>query len=587
MSDIFLSYASEDLPRVRPIVQALEHRGWSVWWDRTMLPGDTYDQVIDRAIQEAKCVIVVWSRTSVDSEWVRAEADEGRQRGILIPVMIDEVRIPLSFRQMHAAHLMDWRETEPHQEFDTLVRAMTNLLGPSPLGEQAEAADDTPIEPPREREAPLPHEKVSEPHKSSADRVTETITSPGGNKRALVWGAVVGVCLLGLLIYFAILSRDTPQRPPPSPQVVKTYRLTIHTTPSDSTIKMLNTDAAYRPGVKLEPGQYDILVERDGYIPVRRHITIAHADVLLNIALAISPKPSEPKTIRNSIGMEFVLIPAGEFRMGSTKGDSDERPVHAVTISTPFYLGKHEVTQAQWEEVMRNNPSRFTGDPNRPVEQVSWEDVQAFIRKLNEKEGGTKYRLPTEAEWEYAARAGSTTAYSFGDDRGQLGEYGWYWDNSDKKTHPVGQLKPNVWGLYDYAWQRLGVGAGLVRGLFCRVIHGSAGPFVRLEPGAPGWRLGRRRRVWPVGVPPPLAPRQPRPRLSSSEDGFVALGSFTLLRLGSVLNLEGARPRGEAHSAAAQTEQPGARKALGVQGRSSWSRRFSRAEGGRLARERQ
>jgi formylglycine-generating enzyme required for sulfatase activity len=98
---------------------------------------------------------------------------------------------------------------------------------------------------------------------------------------------------------------------------------------------------------------------------------------------------------------------------------------------------------------MGTNPSRFKGESKRPVEQVSWEDAQEFIRKLNAKEGGTKYRLPTEAEWEYAARAGSTTAYSFGDDVTQLGEYAWYDQNAGNTTHPVGQRKPNAWGLYD------------------------------------------------------------------------------------------------------------------------------------------
>ena len=145
--------------------------------------------------------------------------------------------------------------------------------------------------------------------------------------------------------------------------------------------------------------------------------------------------------------MEFVLIPAGEFLMGSTAGDGDERPVHRVQIAQPFYLGKYAVTQGQWEAVMQNNPSRFTGDPTRPVEQVSWEDVQAFIQRLNSQE--TRYRLPTEAEWEYAARAGSTTAYSFGDDAAELWRYAWYSETAGDATHPVGQLQPNAWGLYD------------------------------------------------------------------------------------------------------------------------------------------
>ena len=98
---------------------------------------------------------------------------------------------------------------------------------------------------------------------------------------------------------------------------------------------------------------------------------------------------------------------------------------------------------------MGTNPSHLTGDRNRPVERVSWEDTQGFIRKLNMREGRARYRLPTEAEWEYACRAGSQTSYSFGDAPPQLDAYGWYADNSGEMTHPVGQRKPNTWGLYD------------------------------------------------------------------------------------------------------------------------------------------
>lgn len=154
-------------------------------------------------------------------------------------------------------------------------------------------------------------------------------------------------------------------------------------------------------------------------------------------------------TMTNSIGMEFVLIPAGTFRMGTDQGEADERPAHQVTISQPFYLGKYEVTQAQWQALMGNNPSLYREDPQRPVEQVSWEDAQAFLKALNAREGGARYRLPTEAEWEYAAQAGSTAAYSFGDDASQLGQYAWYKGNSGHHPHPVGKMQPNAWGLYD------------------------------------------------------------------------------------------------------------------------------------------
>lgn len=167
----------------------------------------------------------------------------------------------------------------------------------------------------------------------------------------------------------------------------------------------------------------------------------------LGIPVLYTPQPQSK--ITNGFGIEMILIPAGEFLMGSEKGWDWEKPVRKVQISQPFYLGKFPVTQAQWQTVMGNNPSRFIGDLNHPVESVSWNDAQEFLRKLGEHEKGKPYRLPTEAEWEYAARAGSTTAYCFGDEPERLSEYAWYDQNSDDRTHPVGQLKPNAWGLYD------------------------------------------------------------------------------------------------------------------------------------------
>ncbi|MDK2940248.1 MAG: hypothetical protein PWQ51_2413 [Methanolobus sp.] len=187
----------------------------------------------------------------------------------------------------------------------------------------------------------------------------------------------------------------------------------------------------------------------------------------------------------NSIGMQFMKIPAGDFMMGSNIYVS-EGPIHRVSISKPFYFGKYPVTQKEWKAVMGSNPSRFKGD-DYPVESVSWDDVQEFVKKLNSKEGVTAYRLPYESEWEYACRAGTTTSYFFGnnssihtrlcrlpywkeimkylhlDDVSKLEKYAWYsghktlkeWVkdmdiiNEKGSTHPVGQKRPNPWGLYD------------------------------------------------------------------------------------------------------------------------------------------
>jgi len=159
-----------------------------------------------------------------------------------------------------------------------------------------------------------------------------------------------------------------------------------------------------------------------------------------------------PVHTTNSLGMKLNLIPPGEFTMGSPASETgrlDTETEHLVKITKPFYLSEHEVTQEQYERVMGKNPSFYKGT-NKPVEEVSWDDAADFCRKLSDQEGD-QYRLPTEAEWEYACRAGTTTKYGFDDDDdvSLLGEYAWYWDSSKLTTHSVGELKPNPWGLHD------------------------------------------------------------------------------------------------------------------------------------------
>ena len=169
---------------------------------------------------------------------------------------------------------------------------------------------------------------------------------------------------------------------------------------------------------------------------------------------ALAAAPPSPgavelsETWTNDLQMTFVLVPAGSFDMGSESGDEDERPVHSMRIDEPFYIAQFEVTQAQWFSVMENDPSQFTDDDNRPVENVSWNDAQAFITKLNAADSAATYRLPTEAEWEYAARAGSGEAYAFGDDAAELDTYAWYANNAADTTHPVGEKQPNAWDVH-------------------------------------------------------------------------------------------------------------------------------------------
>lgn len=169
----------------------------------------------------------------------------------------------------------------------------------------------------------------------------------------------------------------------------------------------------------------------------------------------------------DGVKMEFVLIPAGSFRMGSTKGPKDERPIHRVVISKPFYMAKHELTQGQWEAVMgedkrltaNESPDNEMTGPMKAMNALSWNKCQDYISELSKKAPGQAFALPTEAQWEYACRAGSETEYHFGDEPEKLGEYAWFqgnaiWPNMpdyEGRTHyhDTGVKKPNAWGLHD------------------------------------------------------------------------------------------------------------------------------------------
>ena len=193
-------------------------------------------------------------------------------------------------------------------------------------------------------------------------------------------------------------------------------------------------------------------------------VPLAALTAIGSLTLATAEEPKEaggrkqgpPKEIAVDLGggvkLEMTLIPVGKFTMGPLDRGWDaygnESPRHDVRITRPFYLGKYKVTQEQWQAVVGDNPSHFKG-PKNPVETVSWDDCRKFLETLNKKLGGGRFSLPTEAQWEYASSTGKNTMYCFGNDESQLGEYAWYDKNSGDKTHPVGEKKPNAWGLYD------------------------------------------------------------------------------------------------------------------------------------------
>jgi formylglycine-generating enzyme required for sulfatase activity len=273
-------------------------------------------------------------------------------------------------------------------------------------------------------------------------------------------------------------------------------RIYVDATPKEAQIRILHMKPKFRQGMELPPGRYELEASYSGYFTLNKWVSLsASEDLTVEMQLQpkeriqVQPEPQistrpiqveqqpqistrpiqtipQSKTFTNSLGMRFVLIPAGSFMMGSPANesgrDSDEIQ-HKVKLTKSYYMQTTEVTQGQWKAVMGSNPSSFENCGNDcPVESVSWNDVQTFLKKLNRMDRGRTYRLPTEAEWEYAARAGTTTSYSFGDDSNQLSKYGnfcdskctYSWkDNSQndrfKNTAPVKSYSPNSWGLYD------------------------------------------------------------------------------------------------------------------------------------------
>ncbi|MGD9248136.1 MAG: SUMF1/EgtB/PvdO family nonheme iron enzyme, partial [Desulfobacteraceae bacterium] len=233
-------------------------------------------------------------------------------------------------------------------------------------------------------------------------------------------------------------------------------RLELKSSPEGAQVSIDNTIRGNTPIIieNLPAGNQKVIINKKGYEKKTLQVSIKAGEYkTLDVQLKPVVKPGPKKKISNDIGMEFVYIQPGTFKMGSPsaeQGRYKDEHQHRVTLTRGYYIQTTEVTQHQWEAVMGNNPSSFRNACGKdcPVERVSWHDAQAFIRKLNQMEGTTQYRLPTEAQWEYACRAGSTSRFSFGNSDGLLDFFGWYKTNS-VMTHAVGQKPANPWGLYD------------------------------------------------------------------------------------------------------------------------------------------
>ena len=458
-ASVFISYAQEDKPRVRPLADFLVARGWAVWWDEDIPLGKTFDQVIEEVLNAAKCVIVVWSRESVRSEWVRNEASEALARKVLVPVMIDDVKLPLEFRRLQTANLAGWEGQTRTVEVERLLKAVQQLAG-TPERHTASKKREAKVQPPAVaclRE--LPQTGLSESSKPPATQVpASSLAVPPITSSPTVPEPKPGPdpkpC-----------PTPRPQHKPPSPPPpTAKWRTNLWVVTSLAAALIVIGLGWWRPWTHT---QSDL---RDGQPaqpnipkpPAATNVAVPSAAVRSNAPPTPTNAPPRNPITLASLGLELVPIEPGTFLMGSPTNEADretnEGPQTQVRITKGFWMGKHEVTQGQYEAVMGTNPSRFKGDRNLPVEYVSWRDATNFCARLTEQERqagrlltGHVFRLPTEAEWEYACRAGTKNRFSFGDDPrlSELAKYAWYSKNSTNMTHGVGLKLPNAWGLRD------------------------------------------------------------------------------------------------------------------------------------------
>ena len=438
MYDIFLSYSTQDRQRLQPLFHALEKRGWSVFWDhRTIDIGDHWSKKINHAIRTSKCVLVVWSENSIESEWVLEEANIGKQREVLLPIRIDEVILPVGFTMRQTGNFVGWVGDLQHSEFIRLVEKIAELLASHQDLEQAARKQREGVVA-EEAASRIAEVKQAQPLLDSP--TLDGVSPPFWKKHSFQLGSVA-VAVVAAVVYMQQLASV----PPPAEPAVSAQAAVSRVKPPEP------------EALPFEPEMIDIL--------------------------AAGSKPVS-------------------FTMGCKQGrddveggcDGNEKPEHKVTLTQPYKLAKTEVTVAQfrafveakgykttaekqgscwsldakgdWDEVKGNSWRKlgFKQGDDHPVACVSWEDANAYVAWLS-KETEKSYRLPTEAEWEYAARGGKEGAYPWG----QKGNAGCEYANmADKKakekfsgwtitdcndgyiyTASVASFKPTSFGLHD------------------------------------------------------------------------------------------------------------------------------------------
>ena len=399
MSDIFISYKREEQAAARKLADALEQEGLSVWWDPKLRVGEHFDDVIENALDQAKCVIVMWSERSVQSRYVRDEAMYALERDKLVPVAVEKITLPFRFKGVHTLSLLGWDGSRDFAEFRRLVDDISAILRSS-----------------REKEAGL---KPEQPNRRFIDQ-----KAPNTWQSHYAIAAAAGAVLI---IISGIFWWSKWQ-----PEPVENKRSLKETTEllaaGQTKVDGQNETVKQPPMTKTQPQK-----------PV-----------------SLTGKVVRDRLKNGELGPEMVVVPAGSFHMGDIQGgDQYALPIRTVKIQKPLAIGRYEVTFAEYDQFATAAGHWLPRDSGwgrdrRPVINILWRDATEYAKWLSEQTG-RRYRLPSEAEWEYAARGGRETAYWWGKQllkaMANCNGCGSQWDN--KQTSPVGSFKPNPFGLYD------------------------------------------------------------------------------------------------------------------------------------------
>ncbi len=440
MTDVFISYSRNDRDKVQFIAEALEREGIGVWWDPEIPPGESFSKVIDRQLKAAKCIIVVWSQSSIHSNWVQEEADDGQMRNLLVPVMIDEVDLPRGFKRLQTADLRNWRGDKNDPNWQLISSQVKKLVS----ARNADAA--------AERQA-----AASQAARPAPARASSPQPASGGGLPILPIAIVLLLLIAGGAGYWFLMGPGAGGKPEQT--------LAGNTSPSEAEEEQV---AAADDAAAPAPEDLEVAVaEEEPAVEVTETAELAEASEQPAAETALSVQPGE--RFRDCDNCPELIVVAGtqSFTMGAADDEfgreQSELPRVDVTIPAPFAIGVYEVTYDEWRACLADGgcngyepPDMGWGEGSRPVINISYADAEAFTEWLSGKTGET-YRIPSEAEWEYAARAGGETPFSTGDlistDEANFnGQYPYKNAPAGRnraKTVEVGSFKPNAFGLYD------------------------------------------------------------------------------------------------------------------------------------------